>query len=311
MLSSRKQCFEWVDHRKKRRSFYTYVAFTDQTETEYDEDVTEYKQLVNVLKERNLGEGVSLKLQQFGNTKEDQRRRLEDVVRHCRSKEIRCILSAFLPDERRYELETYLSLKKTYSGPVLGLCLAADANDWQDQIEAVAHVMACGGWIRWVKGGWYKGKTSVSHWKLISKRFAAMSLVLMYHSVECNRGHMIATHDKRVVSLLKDNTPSEKDGITILVSYGTYRIRPSDDAEVGMFYGKHVPFVLESLRVASLTNLFLRVTHLRLIGVPRPTVANLKEDVQEVMRTMMKYPTLNAWLKRSELNRIFSDSSRL
>lgn len=216
------------------------------------------------------------------------------MLTHCKRLKVRCVLSAFLPSERAREVRTYLEARRTY-GNVVGVCLAADAEDWEDQLVAIGDVLEAGGWIRWVKGGWYREgqRFGVGHWRKISMRFAAISVLLAFHAMETGCGHLLATHDKRAIRLARAvrmrprlaHHEAGANSIRTLVSYGTYSARIDDDVDVGMFYGDRLPFVAETVRYASLYNLFLRVMGLRLVFVPSPTKAGLEREIRrEVQR---------------------------
>lgn len=187
-------------------SYYTCLWTAVHTQDAQTEDDRQrfadcYMELIHRLARRGHGEGVSLKLQQFGSFEHlRMRSTVGDLLIAAANKKVPCMVSALQAQYTRSEFALFIESvnKCTTAGHdtrLLGYCVQMD----QDRATAeghIAQILRGRSSIRLVKGGWFRDANHNRYsWRDVTERYAAWAVVLAVHGLTHGFPHVLATHD--------------------------------------------------------------------------------------------------------------------
>ena len=233
-LRTMEDAFAWADSQNLHGSAYT--LFEESTPPNGATHEAVYTRLIDNIAQRGKNESVSLKLQQFSDSRHASREAMNRVCTHAAQRHVRCIISAFASADAEFEAYQYLSStlppdRKRY----LGLCLEADVDQWSTQMQRVRYVAHSGGAVRWVKGAWYRGSTvSGERWTRVTERYVAVAMSL----ADRGEDHIIATHDLLTYDTVHALRPVTKcEWAVFYYAWSRLRKYPGDSYKVSLFFG--------------------------------------------------------------------------
>lgn len=250
-IETRVDAFNWVDSRNLSDSVYTYHMDVNENAST---TVGEYMSLIDDIQTRAMNESVSLKLQQFGTTFDEQVFNTNKVCTYASSFGIPCIISAYTENERDREFEAFKRISPNMNKRLLGLCIVVDYDNLTYVNERIDKVLESDGFVRLVKGAWYASSTqyiTYYRWKKVSDEYIKLSKKLSITSTR----HMLASHDPYVRINHKHINNSRWN-----IFYYTYPSYYKDETAVSVFYGT------QNSESISIVNMILRVLSLRTYG---------------------------------------------
>lgn len=169
-----------------------------------------YVALIDALVKRGRGEGISLKIQQFGAFEDpDTKTAVMKISEHAAQRGVQCIISALQVQGTLSEFAMYIKMllhgkSAGLDTRLLGYCLQMDLD--VDVAEfRLAQTIRQGGSIRLVKGGWFRDANLNRYpWQDVTERYAGWALALAIHGFTLGHPHVIGTHDIEVAKYLAD-----------------------------------------------------------------------------------------------------------
>jgi len=225
----------------------------DYTESA-NHSMTEYIALIDDLSTRDKNEGVSLKIQQFGNTYDEQVANTRKVCSYSDSLNIPCVISAYTENYKTDEYNAFIDIIPNMTNKLLGLCIVVDYNNLDYVNERINKVIQKGGFVRLVKGAWYASSSQYIapyRWKKLSDEYIKLAKKL----INTDKMHILASHDPYVRKHINNTRFTAWS-----IFHYTFPKYYEDNTIVGIFYGNH------NTAKSAIVNLLLRIFSLRTFG---------------------------------------------